>query len=200
VKVFNAGCPNALTDTFHVRVLPKIILSAGRDTAIVNNQLLQLNATVGDSSVYQFTWSPPTGLNSTIIKNPVATLNSSMVDESITYIVRATNAIGCFAEDDINVKVFKTGPDIFVPSGFTPNGDGHNDVIRPILVGIKQLQYFRIYNRWGQLVFSTSESGKGWDGTISGQPQSTSNFVYVAQAIDYTGRTISRKGNVMLIR
>jgi gliding motility-associated-like protein len=200
VKVFNAGCPNALTDTFHVRVLPKIILSAGRDTAIVNNQLLQLNATVGDSSVYQFTWSPPTGLNSTIIKNPVATLNSSMVDESITYIVRATNAIGCFAEDDINVKVFKTGPDIFVPSGFTPNGDGHNDVIRPILVGIKQLQYFRIYNRWGQLVFSTSESGKGWDGTISGQLQSTSNFVYVAQAIDYTGRTISRKGNVMLIR
>ena len=55
VKVFNAGCPNALTDTFHVRVLPKIILSSGRDTAIVNNQLLQLNATVGDSSVYQFT-------------------------------------------------------------------------------------------------------------------------------------------------
>ena len=73
-------------------------------------------------------------------------------------------------------------------------------MIRPILVGIQQLRYFRIYNRWGQLVFSTSESGKGWDGRISGQPQSTSNFVYVAQAIDYTGKIISRKGNVMLIR
>jgi gliding motility-associated-like protein len=200
LKVYNAGCPNALTDTFHVRVLPRILLSAGRDTAIVNNQPLQLNATLGDSTLYQFMWSPPTGLNSTIIKNPIAILNSSMVDESITYIVRATNSIGCYAEDDINVKVFKTGPDIFVPSGFTPNGDGHNDVIRPILVGIKQLKYFRVYNRWGQLVFSTTESGKGWDGSISGQPQSTNNFVYVAQAIDYTGRIISRKGNVMLIR
>lgn len=200
LKVMNAGCPNTLTDTFHVRVLPKIILSAGKDTAIVNNQPLQLNATVSDSSVYQFMWSPPTGLNSTVIKNPLATLNSSMVDEYITYIVRATNSIGCYAEDDITVRVFKTGPDIFVPSGFTPNGDGHNDVIRPILVGIKQLQYFRVYNRWGQLVFSTSESGKGWDGNISGQPQGTGNFVYVAQAIDYTGRIISRKGNVVLIR
>lgn len=200
LKVFNAGCPNALSDTFHVRVLPRIVLFAGHDTAIVNNQPLQLNAIVGDSGVYQYSWRPPTGLNSTIIKNPLAILNSSMVDESITYIVRATNAAGCYAEDDINVKVFKTGPDIFVPSGFTPNGDGHNDVIRPILVGIKQLNYFRIYNRWGQLVFNTNESGKGWDGRISGQDQSTNNFVYIVQGIDYTGRIIAKKGNVMLIR
>lgn len=200
LKVFNAGCPNALTEIFHVTVLPKIYVFAGNDTAIVNNQHLQLNATMGDAGPYQFSWSPPTGLNFTTIQNPVAILNSSMVDESITYIVRATNSVGCYAEDTINVKVFKTAPDIFVPSGFTPNGDGLNDVIRPILVGIKQLQYFRIYNRWGQLVFSTTQSGKGWDGTISGQPQSTNNFVYVAQAIDYTGKVISRKGNVMLIR
>ena len=120
------------------------------------------------------------GLNSTTIRNPIATLNSSMVDESITYFVRATNAIGCYAEDDINVKVFKTGPDIFIPTAFTPNGDGHNDVIRPILVGIKQLNFFRIYNRWGQLVFSTSESNKGWDGRISGRDQTTGNFALPA--------------------
>lgn len=200
LKIFNAGCPNALTDTFHVNVLPQIHLFAGNDTAVVNNQPLQLNALVGDSGVYQYSWSPAIGLNSTIIRNPIATLNSSMVDESITYIVRATNAAGCFAEDDINVKVFKTGPDIFVPSGFTPNGDGHNDVIRPILVGIKQLNYFRIYNRWGQLVFSTTQSGKGWDGRISGQEQRTDNFVYIVQGIDYTGKIIAKKGNVMLIR
>ena len=200
LKVFNAGCPNALTETYKVHVLPKIYVFAGHDTAVVNNQHLQLNAIVGDSSLYQFTWTPSTGLNFTNIKNPIAILNSSMVDESINYIVRATNVIGCYAEDTINVRVFKTAPDIFVPSGFTPNGDGLNDVIRPILVGIKQLNYFRIYNRWGQLVFSTTENGKGWDGTIGGQPQSTNNFVYVAQAIDYTGRIISRKGNVMLIR
>jgi gliding motility-associated-like protein len=62
------------------------------------------------------------------------------------------------------------------------------------------LNYFRVYNRWGEVVFSTREIGKGWDGTIKGQPQSTANFVYMAQGVDYTGRVIFKKGNVMLIR
>jgi gliding motility-associated-like protein len=200
LKVLNAGCPNALMDTFYVRVAPRIIVNAGNDTIVVANQQLQLNATVNDPDANQFSWSPVTGLSSTIIRNPIAILNSSLVDESITYTIRATNSIGCYGEDAINVRVFKTGPDIFVPTAFTPNGDGHNDVIRPILVGIRQLNFFRIYNRWGQLVFYTNESGKGWDGKISGQNQSTNNFVYVAQAIDYTGKIISKKGTIMLIR
>jgi gliding motility-associated-like protein len=200
LTVLNAGCPNAFLDTFRVKAWPRIVVFAGNDTAIVNNQPLQLNAIVSDSAANQFLWSPGTGLSSTSIRNPIATLNSSMVDESITYIVRATNPTGCYGEDNITVRVFKTGPDIFVPTAFTPNGDSHNDVIRPILVGIKQLNYFRLYNRWGQLVFSTRESGKGWDGRIGGKEEPTGNFVFVVQGIDYTGRVISKKGNVVLIR
>jgi len=57
-----------------------------------------------------------------------------------------------------------------------------------------------VYNRWGEVVFSTREIGKGWDGTIKGQAQSTANFVYMAQGVDYTGKVIFKKGNVMLIR
>jgi gliding motility-associated-like protein len=98
------------------------------------------------------------------------------------------------------VTIFKTGPEIFVPKAFTPNGDGLNDIIRPICVGIKQLNYFRVFNRWGQMVYHTSEFGKGWDGTIHGVPQGVANFVYLAQGIDYLGNTIFRKGNVVLIR
>jgi gliding motility-associated-like protein len=105
-----------------------------------------------------------------------------------------------FGQDTITVKLFKTGADIFVPGGFTPDGDGRNDILRPVCVGIRELNYFRVYNRWGQLVFSTNEIGKGWDGTISGQPQPTANFVYIAQGVDYTGKVIFKKGNVMLIR
>ena len=108
--------------------------------------------------------------------------------------------MGCYGEDNITVKVFHTGPDIFMPNAFTPNGDGRNDVIRPVLVGVKQFDFFRIYNRWGQLVFSTNQSGKGWDGRISGQEQSSNNFVFVVQGVDYTGKTIVKKGTVMLIR
>jgi len=200
LTVRNAGCPNAFTDTFRLHVFPKLTVFAGNDTAIVSGQPLQLNAIASDSAANQFSWTPSTGLTSTTVHNPIANLTSSMVDESITYLVRATNPIGCSAEDNITVRVFKTGPEIFVPSGFTPNGDGLNDIIRPILAGIKQLNYFRLYNRWGQLVFSTTQSGKGWDGRIGGKEEPTGNFVYVVHAIDYTGRIISKKGNVVLIR
>ena len=200
LTINNAGCPNALTDTFHIIIAPPIVVFAGNDTSIVANQPLQLNATVSDPNANQFNWTPATGLNFTGIQNPVATFTADQTGGSVTYVVRATNPFGCFGQDSITVKLFKTGTDIFVPSAFTPGGDGHNDVLRPICVGIRELNYFRVYNRWGQLVFSTSEIGKGWDGTIKGQPQSTANFVYMAQGVDYTGRVIFKKGNVMLIR
>ena len=139
-------------------------------------------------------------MNFTSIQDPVALFNASQVGGTVTYIVRATNAAGCYGQDTITVKLFEKGPDIYMPSGFTPNRDGLNDVLRPICVGIKELNFFRIYNRWGQLVFSTTEIGKGWDGTISGQEQSTANFVYMVQGVDYIGKVIFKKGNVMLVR
>lgn len=199
LSVTNAGCPNVLTDTVHVDVTQPIIVFAGNDTSIVAAQPLQLNVTVNDPTANQYSWTPGTGLSSTTILNPVANL-SAWAGTSITYIVRATNAAGCYGEDNVKVTVFKTAPDIFVPSAFTPNSDGRNDVMRPVCVGISQLNYFRIYNRWGQLVFSTSEIGKGWDGTIGGTPQPTSSYVYIAQGVDYTGKTVFKKGNITLIR
>lgn len=198
LTITNAGCPNSLTDTFHVAVTQPIIVFAGNDTSIVANQPLQLNVTVSDPLANQYTWTPSTGLSAADITNPVANL-SHMAGNSVTYIVRATKADGCYGEDDIKVTVFTTLPDIFVPSAFTPNNDGRNDILKPICVGISRLNYFRIYNRWGQMVFNTSEIGRGWDGMISGAQQPTSNFVYIAQGIDYTGKTITKKGNITLI-
>ncbi|MBL7739923.1 MAG: gliding motility-associated C-terminal domain-containing protein [Chitinophagaceae bacterium] len=198
LTVVNAGCPNALTDTFKVNVTQPIIVFAGNDTAVVANQPLQFNAIVNDPAANIFSWTPVTGLDFTTINNPVATLGAEI--DYITYIVRATNAAGCYGEDDIRVTVFKTGPDIFVPSGFSPNGDGRNDIIYPICVGIKELKFFRMYNRWGQLIFSTSQIGKGWDGRISGTLQSSGNFVFMVQGVDYTGKIIFKKGNILLIR
>ena len=98
------------------------------------------------------------------------------------------------------VRVVKTGPDILVPSGFTPNGDGKNDVIRPVLLGISKLNFFSIYNRWGQLVFTTSEVNKGWDGNFGGTAQPSGTYVYQAQGVDYLGNSVFRKGTVVLIR
>jgi gliding motility-associated-like protein len=68
------------------------------------------------------------------------------------------------------------------------------------MAGIKQLKFFRIYNRWGQLVFSTSEPGKGWNGVLGSSNQATDNFVYMVQAVDYLGKVITKKGNFVLVR
>ncbi|MEO8403296.1 MAG: T9SS type B sorting domain-containing protein [Chitinophagaceae bacterium] len=199
LSILNAGCPNPLRDTFHIIVKPRLIVFAGNDTSVVVNQPLQLNALVNQPAANIFTWTPATGLSATNISNPIATFGSSF-GNSITYIVRAEDPAGCYAEDNITITVFKTGPEIFVPSAFTPNGDGRNDVIYPICVGIKELKFFRIFNRWGQLVFTTSQFNKGWDGAIGGSPQGSNNFVYMAQGIDYLGNTIFKKGNIVLIR
>jgi gliding motility-associated-like protein len=87
-----------------------------------------------------------------------------------------------------------------MPNAFTPNQDGLNDVFRPVMAGIAKLDFFRVFNRWGELVFATSEPGKGWDGTFRGGKQDTGTFVYVIEGVDYTGKVILRKGTVTLLR
>jgi gliding motility-associated-like protein len=195
LSVFDTkGCPKPGTDTVVVTVLRDINAFAGRDTSVVINQSLQLNATGGKL----YSWSPSTGLSATDIPNPVAIFDEE--DESIRYRVLAYNEAGCVDSAFITVKVFKTLPSVFVPTAFTPNGDGRNDILKPIAAGMQRLDFFGIYNRWGQLVFSTSINGKGWDGTLSGTPQGSGTYVWMVKAVDFTGTSYLEKGTVTLIR
>ena len=188
------GCPKPGMDTITITVLPKMRVSAGRDTAVITGQPLQLLATGGET----YTWSPAVNLSSAVIANPVALFTAPA--EGIQYKVVALDENGCKDSAYLVIKVFKTGPRIFVPSGFTPNNDGRNDVVRPIGAGIKNIEYFTIYNRWGQVLFTTTENGKGWDGKINGQLQSSGTFIWVVKATDYTGTPYFDKGVVTLIR
>ncbi|MBS1512932.1 MAG: gliding motility-associated C-terminal domain-containing protein [Bacteroidetes bacterium] len=201
LSISNAGCPNTLKDTFRVKVLPEIAVNAGNDTSVVIGQPLVLQGSA-DNSITSYLWSPPTGLNNTTILQPTAVLTEEILNGYyyITYTLTVTNAIGCSASDDVVVRVFKTGPSVFVPNAFTPNNDGVNDVLRPILAGIKQLDFFRIYNRFGQLMYQTQRAGEGWDGTFKGTPQDTNTFVYTLQAVDYKGTVFQQKGTFILIR
>ncbi len=187
------GCLKPKSDTVTVTVIPIISAYAGRDTAVIAGQALQLGASGGTG----YTWSPTTGLSNPFIANPIATLDNTI--DSIFYTVRVSNG-GCFSDDEIKVVVFKTGPDILVPSAFTPNGDGKNDVIRPVLLGISKLHFFSVYNRWGQLLFTTTEENKGWNGIFSGVAQPSGAYVYQASGIDFLGRPVLKKGTVVLIR
>jgi gliding motility-associated-like protein len=187
-----AGCISR--DTVTVEVNPEVIAFAGRDTAVVVNQVLQFNATGGVT--YQ--WTPGTALNSTTISNPRAVYNGSF--DSIRYHLEVADSIGCTDDATVLVKIFRTNPRVFVPTAFTPNGDGRNEIVAPIAVGLTKLDYFRIFNRWGQLVFETTINGKGWDGKIGGKEQSTATYVWIVKGTDYTGKQVFEKGNVTLIR
>ena len=87
-----------------------------------------------------------------------------------------------------------------MPTGFTPNDDGKNDYLRGLYVGIKKVHYFRIYNRWGQQIFSTNSLSEGWDGTIRGVKQQTGTYVWMLKAEDISGKIYEMKGVSTLIR
>ncbi|RYD82967.1 MAG: PKD domain-containing protein [Sphingobacteriales bacterium] len=163
---------------------------AGNDIIAAASQPVQLNATGGLS----YAWTPSAGLTASDISNPVAT---NVTDR--TYYLRAFTPEGCESYDTINIKIYK-GPDIYVPTAFTPNGDGRNDVLKPITVGITVFDYFAVYNRLGQLVFKSNDSNKGWDGRVKGLEQQTGNFVWMVSGTDFRGNKIFKKGSVLLIR
>ncbi len=200
IKVNNInGCLKTVSDTITVTVIPPVAVFAGNDTSVVVNQPLQLTAATNtDTLTTSFAWTPSTWLNSSNIYNPIATITSPI--DSIKYKVKATTREGCIGEDEIFVRVYRNAPDILVPSAFTPNGDGKNDIIKAIPIGIKTFQYFNVYNRFGQLMYSSPEIGKGWDGIFAGTAQPAGTYVYSTQGVDYLGNIIFKKGTVVLIR
>jgi len=190
----NTGCvSDDVSKTIHVT---QVSVNSINDTIVLPNIHFTLNTTLGGNfiSTPTLAWSPVTGLNSSSDLNPIATLQ-----DNITYIVTATTTEGCSAKDTIIVEVFK-GSAIYVPTAFTPNKDGLNDLLRPRLIGIKQLDYFRVYNRWGQVVFTTTTRNAGWDGTINGINQPVGVYVWMLKAKDVVGKEYNIKGTTTLIK
>lgn len=184
------GCPKSVSDSVNIRVINVIADAGPADTSVVVGQPLQLNASGGEFYV----WTPPAALSNPNINNPVAVLNNSQ-----QYVVQVSQS-GCFDTDTINITVFKVAPGLYVPNAFTPNNDGVNDIFRPIPIGMKTISYFRVYNRWGQLMFGSSQIGKGWDGRFEGKDQDSGIYVWMVEGIDYRDKKITQKGSVVLIR
>ncbi len=189
------GCTSLKYDTVTINVTPPIQAYAGVDTIVTVGQPLQLQGSdLGNSGANIYVWSPAVGLNDPNIQDPVATLNTDF-----TYTLTLSTPEGCEGSDKINIKVYE-GPEIYVPTGFTPNGDGRNDVLRAIPVGMSKFLSFKVFNRWGQMVFSTQNQRMGWDGKISGKLQPTGTYVWLAEGLDYKGNKVFRKGVTTLIR
>jgi gliding motility-associated-like protein len=165
---------------------------AGNDTIIVKGETIYFNARGG----VQYAWTPGTNLSATNIPNPIGSYPETGVFQYGVYIRSANN---CEGTDSIKVRVVDQ-PAVFVPSGFTPNGDGRNDQLRPVLIGYSQMKFFRVFNRWGELVFSTTTIGEGWDGDYKGQRGELGTYFWVMSVVDRFGKEEQYKGDVTLLR
>jgi gliding motility-associated-like protein len=158
---------------------------------VIENKATQLSARDFGNN---YSWSPSTWLNNPTIDSPFYNGNREQL-----YYIRIVSPSSCVTTDTQLVRIFKE-KDIFVPKAFTPNGDGRNDKMFPFLVGLKELKVFRIVNRWGVIVFQTKNEQDGWNGTFKGAPQPMDAYTWEAEAIDFDGNIIRKKGTFTLIR
>jgi gliding motility-associated-like protein len=189
------GCRSLQPSTVTVNVTPPTQVYIGKDTVLAVGEPLPLVAKdVNKSGFVFYNWTPNYMISDVTIVNPVVT-----PDHDIIYKVNAKTDHGCEGEGTIKIKVY-VGPEIYVPTAFTPNGDKLNDLLKAIPVGMKQFNYFVIFNRWGQKVFYTTDPSNGWDGKIDNHDQGSNVYIWIAEAVDYKGRVIQKKGTVTLIR
>jgi gliding motility-associated-like protein len=141
-----------------------------------------------------FVWKPSIYLSNVTAEKPFF---KGLADQ--VYTIEVTSASGCKTVDTQQVKLYKK-IEVYVPTAFTPDKNGLNDLLQPVLLGIKQLKFFRVYNRWGQLVFDTNTEGRGWDGLYNGKLQPMQAYIWIIEAVDIDGVAVSRKGSVLLMR
>jgi len=139
-------------------------------------------------------WSPGTSLNTRTSYTPIFNGPSEQL-----YTIEIKTNSGCLTVDTQLVKTIKKA-EMYVPNAFTPNHDGMNDFLRPILMGIKEVRYFRIFNRWGHLIFEMKTDKRGWDGTLNGVPQAAQAFVWMIEGIGVDDNIYRRKGTTVLVR
>ena len=183
------GCKDSINKEY---VIDNFIPFAGNDTTIVVGEQIQFNASGG--SLYS--WTPNFYLNVANIADPVGFY--PLID-TILYTVNITSSNGCIGADDIVVRIVKQGS-YFMPSGFTPNNDGNNDRIRPILIGYTKLNYFSIYNRWGELLFNSKNINDSWDGTYKDQKCEMGTYFYTISVTDRNNKIDNYKGDFILLR
>ncbi len=196
--VSSTGCKDTVVK--QVTLYPIPIVNAGSDQSIMIGTSVTLQA----SGASQYTWSPPTYLSSTTIPNPVCT-----PDASIVYVVEGTNQYNCRNSDTVEIKLVYPVK-IEVPNAFSPNDDGLNDKFYAYNTAgagfskyvIKDID-FKIYNRWGELIFETNDINVGWDGTHqkNGQKMEVGVYAWVVTVNTFDGKVIGPLyGNVSLLR
>ncbi|MGN6567773.1 MAG: gliding motility-associated C-terminal domain-containing protein, partial [Flavipsychrobacter sp.] len=174
--------------TINVKPIP-VVKIVNHDTTIDYGSSVQLYA----QGASVFTWSPTATLTNPNIVNPVASPT-----EPVTYTVVGIAADGCSSEDTVHININYRGK-LFVPSAFSPNGDGKNDRFKVSNLTFEKILEFRVYNRWGQQVFEGNDN-TGWDGKWKDVPQDMGSYEYLIRVGFPDGFVETFKGSVTLVR
>jgi gliding motility-associated-like protein len=179
-----SGCVRRDTTVIgSLKPLPVSFLPA--DTTFCAGEILNLQPV---HSFDSYIWNTGDKSSSIQIKNPGI------------YSLKVTDKYGCIGEDTILVKSKSCPLEIFFPNAFTPNKDGRNDLFKPIIFATPITYQFRIYNRWGQVIFETADPAKGWDGYIGSIRQDGGTYIWIC-AYQFTGHKKNvAQGTVLLLR
>lgn len=194
----SAGC---FSDTAFVDVIVKSLpfVNAGADQILPYSTLFTINPLYGNNIV-SYEWFPGDSLNCSICP-----ITSGIALRSQQFTIKVTSDSGCVAKDDINIFIECKNANLLMPSAFTPNNDGKNDLYYPLTRGIKMVKKFTVFNRYGQAVFEKTNflpnnRALGWDGKYNGIDQNADTFVYMLETVCELGEVISRKGSFLLLR
>ncbi|MDC1452588.1 gliding motility-associated C-terminal domain-containing protein, partial [Vicingaceae bacterium] len=164
-------------------------LFKGQETRLSTNR---------NGSNLTYEWEPADDLDNPNSPNPNATLRTTT-----TYRVTITDLnTGCEVVALKRLRIFEVNcaePDIFIPTAFSPNGDFTNDILFVRGANIREIE-FQLFNRWGEMVFETTETNKGWDGAYQGKKVDPGVFVYQVKAICFDGQEFIDKGNITLLK
>lgn len=177
---------------YYFTLLPNPVISAGIDRTILEGESYTLQGSGGSN----YEWSPDSLFINADITNPNATISPL---ETVTLTLTNTTEDGCSLSDQVTITV-KSESFMLIPSGFSPNNDGVNDLLSITPFNVNELISFEVYNRWGQLLFATNNLEESWDGRYKGVDMEVGVYVYVAKAIAKDGTEYIQKGNTSLIR
>jgi gliding motility-associated-like protein len=183
-------CVNYAHTNIKVQQHPYVEL---RDTAVIIGETVQFDATADDIGNYE--WSPTASLNCSDC--PIVFYQAT---EPLLIELFYTDTAACFTEKTQSHIEIRKEYSLDMPTAFSPNNDGVNDVLFVRGWGIKQILEYKIFNRYGEMVFSTQYLNEGWDGTYKGKNQNIETYIYNVTVLNYDDKILTKKGNVKLIK